>query len=95
MPLEVQALGLTGAQLAWAPEGQASTTYNVSGGLLSTLSTTDYGHCLAQGLTETSWSDPEPLPVGQTFFYVVSGENCFGEGSLGPGRLNTNPERCP
>ncbi|MEW5806981.1 MAG: hypothetical protein AB1756_06520, partial [Acidobacteriota bacterium] len=60
----------------------------------------NYNHvCFENGSTDTATKDPEnPATAGNGFYYLVDGENCFGEGTLGyrtggTERPNSNP--CP
>jgi len=87
-----------GVTLQWSPEPSAGA-YNVYRGLLSALSATNYGACLAQGQPGTSATDTATPPLYDGFFYHVTVENLFGEeGTVGftsslLERPNTSP--CP
>jgi len=86
--------------IAW---GASAPLYNLYRSLLSVLRSTGVytptGACLASALAQPNYSEPDAPPVGDGFYYLVSGENAAGmEGTLGfnsagAERPNTNP--CP
>jgi hypothetical protein len=54
--------------------------------------------CFAASLQETVITDPALPSPGQGFYYLVSGRNVCGEGSLGTTSLGDprpNPQPCP
>ena len=84
--------------LRWRVEPGVSG-YNLYRGLLSTLSSANYGDCIGPGLTQTQvlLGDTDPA-VGDGFFYLVTAFSVLGEGTLGfdgggTERVITNP--CP
>ena len=98
-PLSVGKTGST-AQLSWSAV-PAANTYSVTRGVLSLLSSNQYGTCLSAGLVPTSYDDSDDPGAGQGFLYLVQGVNdACGLGSLGDAssqqpRTNANPGACP
>lgn len=83
--------------LQWQPEPSVGS-YNLYRDLLASLSPTNFGSCLQQGLSATSVDDPTLPAASQGFFYLVTADNRLGEqGTLGRGssgsRVNNHP--CP
>lgn len=104
-PGEIHNLALTGATtLAWDARPDAAT-YDVYRGGLGTLNDTNgdsaaenYGTCLDGGLTAAADTDASLPAAASGFFYLVTGRNSGGEGTLGAAssgatRPNTSP--CP
>ena len=82
-------------KLTWAAESGASA-YNVYRGSVGDLP--DYGSCYRDAVPGTSTDIPEDPPVGQAYFYLVTGEFARGEGSAGNDSSGAprNPKtRCP
>jgi len=79
--------------------GNGVVAYNLYRGTLSDLrSAGDYGFCMQSGLPNPSATHPFKPPVGSAYFYVVTGENSFGEGTLGyvsGGDERANTAACP
>ena len=71
------------ARLLWLPTTGASS-YGVIRGDLSFLNVGDYGVCLADGLGQERYDDPDIPSAGNPYFYLVRGANgdC-GDGTLG------------
>ena len=70
-------------QLSWTTASGADA-YQVTRGTLTSFATGDYGSCLAQGLFQTSYTDPAIPAPGQGYFYLVSAQNLdCGLGTLG------------
>jgi hypothetical protein len=82
----------------WLPILEASG-YNVYRGQLPTNGSSTYDHvCFAAGLAMTELTDEEPPPAGAASYYLVTGANCFGEGSPGTSSDMTPrslPSPCP
>jgi len=59
--------------------------YDVARGSLASLGVGAHGSCVAQALTESSWTDPDLPAPGDGFFYLVRGEDtgCGGPGTWG------------
>jgi arabinan endo-1,5-alpha-L-arabinosidase len=103
-PGEVAPLTLSGsptATLSW-PAAARADVYDVSRALTSSLSPGDYGTCLWDDLAQTSTTDGGLPPAGDSFLYLVRGEDqgCGGAGTYGAGsdlaeRVNANPAACP
>ena len=69
--------------LGWTSSPDAQT-YNVYKGSIAPGAPFGYGHvCHDGGLTGTEATDPATPTAGVLFYYLVSAENCFGEGSTG------------
>jgi hypothetical protein len=90
--------GPSGIALTWAPA--FPDAFSVTRGLLSDRSATNYGSCVAEGLTVLTYSDFDVPAPGDGFFYLVQQQNddC-GLGSLGftsseAVRSNANPAAC-
>ena len=85
--------------LSWTTASGADA-YQVTRGTLSTFVTGDYGSCVAQGLFQTTYSDPAVPAAGQGFFYLVAAQSLdCGLGSIGStsaetGRVNNDPGAC-
>ncbi len=102
-PLEVSPSG-TSEPLIWADSStleweDASTSgsniFNLYRGNLNELSENSYGACLISGITESTEVDTS---TGGSWFYLVTGVNENGEGTMGyrsdaVERVNSNP--CP
>ncbi len=93
--------GEVGATLAFGQNKQTitwqsilqATMYNVYRGTFS-AGTFNYNHvCHENDSADTTASDSATPAAGNGFYYLVDGQNCFGEGTLGSGRPNTNA--CP
>lgn len=106
-PGEVLGLRVSGAATAvvqWDPIPFA-TTYDVTRGALSQLSSTDLGACQNErdpDLTDTSFLETDLPPVGGGYFYLTRGRNAYcalsgmyGRTSAGIERINENPLACP
>ncbi len=88
----------------WTPESGA-LSYNVYRDLLSALSGANYGTCFASGVLRDADLDGRPdatdiavPPVDDGYFYLVTAEMGFGEGSLGrdsAGVERINTGACP
>jgi hypothetical protein len=69
-------------------------------GGLSSLAAGQYGGCLAEGLEDRDYLDPDDPPPGEGWFYLVQGQNFdCGLGPLGFGpdeqeRINGDPGAC-
>ena len=67
----------------WSPRTDAQT-YNVYRGSVDPGASFGYAHaCHDGGLTGTETTDPANPTAGVLFYYLVTAENCFGEGSAG------------
>jgi hypothetical protein len=81
-------LAWSGPQLAWTADPSASS-YNLYRGSLPLVDgnldglADSYGSPLACGLTFPLAADPAVPALGGGFFYLVTGRNTIGEGSLG------------
>ncbi len=104
-PAEVPGLRIVNAtDLAWEATPGA-VTYNVYRGGIPGLVDSDgngaaqtYGSCLQAGLGGTATTDMSLPPVGEAYYYLVTGANSGGDGPLGfassgVARPNTSP--CP
>jgi subtilisin family serine protease len=72
-------------------------TYNVYRGSIPGLSATDYGACFRTGLPSPLFIDPDSPPLGQAFFYLVTGVHAGIEGILGvdgAGGIEPNNSPC-
>jgi hypothetical protein len=58
-------------------------SYNVYRGALEQLPGGSYGSCLLADIAATTAEDPTLPPFGSGWFYLITGENPLGEGSLG------------
>ena len=92
-PLEVSPPGspeplrfLDPQMMVWE-DGAAScsTSFQIYRGDLDSLTTGFYSPCYEDAVTASSTSDDEEPLEGQVFYYMVSGENAAGEGTLGGG----------
>jgi hypothetical protein len=103
-PGEIQQLtatrvGAATALLSWTGVPGADV-YSVSRGNLTGLPAGDYGSCLIEGVTASSYSDAAVPPAGQGYAYLVRGQNYdCGLGPLGYTSseqpfINTNPADC-
>jgi len=95
-----------GPTVTWSSDKQTmdwiliseATGFNVYRGTIPQTGGMVYDHvCFENGSLDTSTTDIE-TPTTGGFYYLVNGENCFGESSLGsktggPVRPNTSP--CP
>jgi hypothetical protein len=88
LPVDVAALTLAGNDLSWDPVAEA-TGYDIVRGSLVGLSelglTATVGGCLYDDEPSSLVSDPEPLPPGEGFWYLVRSANCGGSSSYGSG----------
>jgi hypothetical protein len=86
----------SGDNFGWTPVAQANL-YNLYRGDLGSGSF-EFNHiCLGSGLPGTFAQDTTLPAVGQAFYYLISGVNRCGEGSLGqttPGQERPNPMPC-
>jgi len=88
------------ARLRWSNAAGADS-FAVTRTLLSTLSTDNYGSCLASDLLIQMFDDAEIPTAGDGFGYLVHGvDSLCGPGTLGftstgSERLNTDPQACP
>jgi len=84
--------------LAWDSLA-GSTAYHVYRGTVSGLPSGNFGACLIGSLPETSVSAPEVPPVGSAYFFLLSGYDELGEGSIGTtslgGARNPSPRCIP
>ncbi len=60
-----------------------ATTYNVYRGVLSLKSDTYYGSCFLRGLPVPTFTDTASPPLGEGYFYLVTGVKDGIEGLLG------------
>ena len=90
IPGAIQGLGLTklvgDTQLAWLTAGPTEI-YDIARGLRADILTdegVDGAVCVQSNLAAIQWNDtdPDPLP-GQTFYYIVRGQNICGVGTYG------------
>lgn len=83
-PGEVPVLNLGGtSQLAWSAISQASG-YDLYRGLVGSTQSGYYTHtCLATDIPNTFFGDPASPPAGSSYYYLVAGRNCFGQGTTG------------
>lgn len=73
-------------------------SFNVYRGGLAELQTGSYGSCLAHGVTDLGFPDPELPDPGRGFFYLVTGVDQGTESPLGftsAGALRPNTDPCP
>jgi hypothetical protein len=72
------------SDITWQTIAQA-TAYNVYKGTFGGGVRFTYNHtCFENGSADAATSDSSiPSPAGKGFYYLVDGENCFGEGTLG------------
>jgi hypothetical protein len=88
-----------GTSISWST-ATAADAYQITRGALGSWGNADYGACLAQGLFQTSYTDPQVPDPGHGYFYLIAGQNLdCGLGSLGTNsaeteRVNTNPAAC-
>src|SRR5258705_8462478 len=68
--------GATVAVLSWSP-GAHATASNVYRGTIGQPWVYNES-CFAGGVSQSSCSDPDAPPSGQSFFYMVSAENSCG-----------------
>jgi len=84
--------------LQWQPIPQA-VTYDVYRGACGPGQTPAYNHvCLQPGVGAATFTDTDAPPPGAVFYYLVTGRNCFGEGTAGPdsaGNPRPIPSACP
>jgi hypothetical protein len=92
-------LAWSGPQLAWTADPSASS-YNLYRGSLPLVDgnldglADSYGSPFACGLTAPLAADPAVPALGSGFYYLVTGRNAVGEGSLGFARTGAaSPER--
>lgn len=86
------------ATLDWEDAAPSfSDWFNLYRGNVTSLRSGDFGACGRAVLPDSTTTDADTPPSGVAWFYLVTGENCAGEGTLGNGsagpRLNTAP--CP
>ncbi|MBP1612547.1 MAG: hypothetical protein H6Q01_1210 [Acidobacteria bacterium] len=105
-PLEVSPPGAAqplvftdGITLLWEDKAASgSDTCNLYRGDTTTLPAGQYGDCLQHGLTGSTATDSTAPGTGLGFFYLVSGKNAGGEGSLGndsAGHARQPASACP
>jgi hypothetical protein len=76
-------VGYTGVHAAW-PELAETQVYDVYRTTIPLEGDHDYSvGCLMTEITSTGFDDPEVPPVDSFFYYIVTGENICGRGSLG------------
>jgi PKD repeat protein len=84
-------------RLRWDPVEQA-TSYNLFRGSYQPQMVKVYNHaCHGAHLILPEFIDSDAPPLGVIYYYLVAGENCFGQGSLGtatPPSLRP-PATCP
>ena len=104
-PAEVSGLSVSApvsgtAHVVWTAV-QGADDYGITRGSVSTLTGGDYGSCLAQGITGTSYDDVAVPAPGTGFAYLsqarsnVCGWGSLGNKSTGQPRVNNNPAACP
>lgn len=86
--------------LIWEDKSlSGSDTFNLyRGDVTADLPAGSYGSCLADGLTDSTYSDGDLPVIDASFFYLVSGKNAFGEGPLGSdsaGNVRIPGSPCP
>jgi len=89
--------GSSDAALSWTPAPR-SDVYDVARGPVSELAAGSYGTCVEQNLNGLAWTDPDPAPAANGWFYLVRGrdEGCGGAGTFGTGSSGTPiPPPCP
>ena len=85
--------------LQWEEGGaNNANVFNLYRGNVALLSSGGYGTCFAPNLVANSGLDIETPTEGSAWFYLVTGRNAFGEGTMGEDsngneRPNLNP--CP
>jgi hypothetical protein len=96
IPVEIGASLQVGADevtLSWSGQSDA-TLYNLYKGRVDPGQVFGYATtCHAIGLTVTETPDIAVPGLNQLFYYVVTAENCFGEGT--PGGARPGPDGCP
>lgn len=71
-------------RLVWERcSGQPLEAFNVYRGTISELREGSSGTCLATGRRSSFLDDPERPEPGTTWFYLVNGDACTGEGTFG------------
>lgn len=78
-------IDVTPTHLTWG-SAPSVETFDVARGLLTTISSGDYGECIIRGLTAAEYDDTDaPPPQGDGFAYLVRGVDtgCGGAGSWG------------
>ena len=65
-------------RLEWTPERSVGD-YNLYRALVSDLSGLGYGACEQQDIPGNTTTDPDPVPGGGGFFYLVTAENRLDE----------------
>lgn len=99
MPLVVNRSNSGETLLSWSAAPGADL-YAVTRGDLSSLTSIDYGACLADQILDASYVDPEIPAAGTGYAYLVQGvsSQCGpgspGHSSLETRRTNTNPLAC-
>ncbi len=69
--------------LSWSPAIGADT-YSITRGTLGSIGTGQYGSCLIEGVTATTYADATAPAAGQGFGYLIQGDDdSCGLGSLG------------
>ena len=82
------------AALSWTAAARADV-YDVARGLVSELLSGSFGSCVQPGVAGLAWTDPEPAPAADGWFYLVRGrdEGCGGAGTFG--EVSRVPSPCP
>jgi hypothetical protein len=85
--------------MTWAPgSANGAATFNVRRGSLAASTADQTGPCLQNGLLTNSTSDAATPSSESSLFYIVSGVNPAGEGTLGNrknGTLRPVTSSCP
>ena len=68
------------ATLEWEDQVEAES-YNLYRDLHSSLIGLGFGQCNQQGIPNNSFTDGDPIPTGDVFFYLVTAVNPLGEES--------------
>lgn len=85
--------------LSWAGVSGADA-FSITRGAISALGPGQYGDCLVEGVTGTTYQDGGVPAVNEGFFYLVQAQNFdCGLGSLGwtsdeTARVNSDPQAC-
>ncbi len=83
--------------MSWSASADACS-YNVYRGVIDASPWSFNQTCFDSNLQQPGSSDSGPPPVGETFFYAVTGMNDHGEGPLGmtsTGEPRPNSTPCP
>jgi hypothetical protein len=82
-------------ELSWAAASGAAV-HHAYRGTLDANSGFTYDHaCFEANLAQPSVADAAIPPAGKGFYYVVSGANACGEGTLGEGTAGERPNAAP